>query len=179
MLLTNPGGPGEMGVNYILTTGYSQLVPTVGSNYDIVSFDPRGMGRSIPLANCSASGSSKLRHRASGLSGPELPLAYWDSTFASAAALGQACEGAIGGLTDAGPHMSTPVVATDMLSIVDAFATTDAGKSVQNASLLNYWGISYGTFLGETFASLYPDRVGRFVIDGQFFTLPFCLDSSS
>lgn len=127
------------------------------------------MGRSIPRANCSQSASQNgLRRRAFGLHGPELPQAFFEQIFQSAQELGQECEAAIGGPDGAGPHMSTPVVATDMLSIVDAFAATESGKSVANSSLLNYWGFSYGTFIGQTFASLYPDRVGRVAIDGNF-----------
>lgn len=67
--------------------------------------------------------------------------------------------------------MSTVVVARDMLSIVDAFAATERGKTTKDSSLLNYWGISYGTFIGETFASMYPDRVGRVVLDGTILLL--------
>ncbi|KAH8588965.1 TAP-like protein-domain-containing protein [Bisporella sp. PMI_857] len=166
MILVNPGGPGESGVDFILREGYSDLQSVIGTNFDIVSFDPRGMGRSIPLANCSASSTSPLRRRAYGISGPTLPAAFWDETLASYKTFGQQCEAAIGGPDGAGQHMSTPVVATDMLSIVDAFTATERGKSVMDSSLLNYWGFSYGTFLGQTFASMYPNRVGRFAIDG-------------
>jgi pimeloyl-ACP methyl ester carboxylesterase len=153
-------------VDFILESGYEVSVPVVGTNFDLVAFDPRGLGRSIPLANCSAS-SSNLRRRAFGMYGPELSTIYWDQTLESAKEFGAECEAAIGGPNGAGPHMSTAVVATDMLSIVKAFAATERGKRVEDSSLLNYWGISYGTFVGETFASMYPDRVGRVLLDGM------------
>jgi len=54
-----------------------------------------------------------------------------------------------------------------MLSIIDAFAVTEQGRIVENSSLLNYWGFSFRSFLGEAFASMYPDRVGRMAIDGM------------
>ncbi|KAJ8062762.1 hypothetical protein OCU04_008021 [Sclerotinia nivalis] len=53
-----------------------------------------------------------------------------------------------------------------MLSIVDALVKTERGRSVNSSSLLNHWDFSYGFFIGEIFASTYPDRVGRFIIDG-------------
>lgn len=184
MLLTNPGiyplficypitltflgGPGDPGVDFLLEHGHSIVLPVIGTNYDIVSFDPRGMGRSIPLADCSSSSSSKVRRRNFGLSGPELDSSYWTGEFQTSMEFGAECNATIGGPDQAGPHMSTAVVATDMLSIVDAFAQTEHGQSVNSSSLLNYWGFSYGSFLGETFASMYPDRVGRFAIDGEF-----------
>jgi pimeloyl-ACP methyl ester carboxylesterase len=132
------------------------------------------MGRSLPRANCSQpeSTNDKIQRRVYGISGPELPEAFWDVAIAQAAAFGEQCHTAIGGPDGAGQHMSTPVVATDMLSIVDAFAATPSGqRAAGNSSLLNYWGFSYGTFIGETFATLYPDRVGRLAIDGKFFHL--------
>lgn len=169
MLLTNPGGPGDPGVDFLLTSGQSILVPVIGTNFDIVSFDPRGMGRSIPKANCSAGATNSIiRARAYGLKGPSLPQAYWDETFESAKELGAECGAAIGGFDQAGPHMSTAVVARDMLSIVDAFAASERGRGIDNSTLLNYWGFSYGTFLGETFASMYPDRAGRMALDGRY-----------
>jgi pimeloyl-ACP methyl ester carboxylesterase len=157
-------------VDFILEDGYESLVPVVGTNYDLVAFDPRGLGRSIPAANCSAP-SKSLRRRAFGMSGPELSSLYWDQTLESAHELGAECKKAIGGPDGAGPHMSTAVVATDMVSIVDAFAKTDQAKKVKNPSLVNYWGVSYGTFIGETFASMFPDRVGRVALDGMISVL--------
>lgn len=106
--------------------------------------------------------------RAYGIYGPEEPDAFWEEWFAEAKESGAQCAKAFGGPDGAGEHMSTPVVATDMISIMDAFAATPRGASAAgNSSLLNYWGFSYGTFLGQTFATLYPDRVGRFVVDGE------------
>ncbi|KAB8293767.1 hypothetical protein EYC80_009252 [Monilinia laxa] len=166
MILTNPGGPGNSGVNFLLEDGYSVLLPVMGTNYDIVSFDPRGMGHSNPLADCSSSSPTKLHRRNFGLSGPEFDSSYWTKEFQTALDFGAQCNETIGGSDQAGHHMSTAVVAKDMLSIVDAFAKTERGQSVESSSLLNYWGFSYGSFIGETFASMYPNRVGRFVIDG-------------
>lgn len=106
--------------------------------------------------------------RSFGLSGPEEPDAFWEEAFAELQAFGAQCATAIGGPDGAGEHMSTPVVATDMISIVDAFAATPGGTSAAgNSSLLNYWGFSYGSFLGQTFSTIYPDRVGRIAIDGE------------
>ncbi|ATZ58189.1 hypothetical protein BCIN_16g00410 [Botrytis cinerea B05.10] len=166
MLLTNPGGPGNAGVDFLLEDGYSILLPVIGTNYDVVAFDPRGMGRSIPLADCSSSSSSKLRRRNFGLSGPELDTSYWTEEFQTALQFGAECNATLGGPDEAGQHMSTAVLAADMLSIVDAFAKTKRGQDVSSSSLLNYWGFSYGSFIGETFASMYPGRVGRLAVDG-------------
>lgn len=75
----------------------------------------------------------------------------------------------IGGSQDAGPHMSTLTNARDMIRIADAFAATDDGRSVPNASLVNFYGASYGSYMGEVFASVFPDRVGKFILDGVTF----------
>ncbi|KAE9379929.1 hypothetical protein N431DRAFT_497890 [Stipitochalara longipes BDJ] len=163
MILTNPGGPGDSGVDSILIYG-DVLQSVIGTNYDIVAFDPRGIGNSIPLANCSATPSSSRRSLA--LSGPDFTPSFYNNTLSSAIETAQACQIDIGGENDAGPHMTTAVNARDIVSIANAFAQTAEGKSIPNATLVNYWGFSYGTYIGQVFASLFPDRVGRFVIDG-------------
>lgn len=92
---------------------------------------------------------------------------YYNSFIEYGKELGVQCEVTAGGASDAGPHMSTATTARDMLSIVDAFAATEEGRTASKPShLLNYYGISYGTFLGQTFASMFPERVGNMVLDG-------------
>ncbi|KAK7724629.1 hypothetical protein SLS63_008609 [Diaporthe eres] len=121
---------------------------------------------SEPVANCSAktrTQDTKLLSR----SIPRMPDDFYDSFIQYGTDLGAECATQSGGELDAGPHMSTATTARDMLSIVDAFAATEDGqRSSKPSDLLNYYGISYGTFLGQTFASMFPDRVGNMVLDG-------------
>ncbi len=183
MILTNPGGPGDSGVDLIrnlagqvtpyLGLNY-QKIPFLGLNYDFVSWDPRGSGFAIPAGDCSLPanltvplGPAAMKRRAlEKLHGPSLPQAYFENAYQTAYVEGQACSQSIGGPKQVGPHMSTTTIARDMISILDAYAETEEGKSCKDASLLNYWGLSYGTFLGQVFASMFPDRVGRVVLDG-------------
>ena len=124
------------------------------------------MGYNTPYADCGLQRLSKKSKRAYGLSGPDVSDAVYDTIFQTAAVIGAQCQATIGGENQAGPHMSTPVVVRDMISILDAFAETEQGKSVESPKDINYWGFSYGSVLGQTFASMFPDRVGRFAIDG-------------
>lgn len=98
---------------------------------------------------------------------PRMADTYYNNLIEFGKELGAQCEMAAGGERDAGRHMSTATTARDMLSIVDAFAATEEGQVASKPShLLNYYGISYGTFLGQTFASMFPERVGNVVLDG-------------
>ncbi|GAB7356790.1 hypothetical protein MBLNU459_g7680t2 [Dothideomycetes sp. NU459] len=165
IIITNPGGPSVSGVEDLLANGFLYQA-VVGSNYDLVSFDPRGIQNSVPSGNCTLASTSRLRPRFR-LQDPVESAASFESNFQVAKTLGEECAASIGGPTQAGPHMTTAVNVKDLVSILDAYAATDDGKSVgEAASLLNYWGLSYGTFIGQTFASMYPDRVGRVVLDG-------------
>jgi pimeloyl-ACP methyl ester carboxylesterase len=139
----------------------------VGSNWDIVGFDPRGIWNSLPLANCSTHTTAKQIPTLISRFVPRVLDKYFNDWIQRGKELGVQCQNTIGGEHDIGPHMSTATVARDMLSIVDAFAQTTEGKTaVTNTSMLNYYGISYGTFLGQTFASMFPQRVGKVVLDG-------------
>lgn len=182
MILTNPGGPGESGVDFVrnlagqvtpfLGLNY-QEIPFLGLNYDIVSWDTRGSGFAFPPGNCSLPANLTIplgpgvNRRAVGkLHGPSLPQEYFENAYQAAHAVGQACSESIGGPEQAGPHMSSTTIVRDMISILDAHARSKDGKHCKDASLLNYWGLSYGTYLGQVFASMFPHRVGRVVLDG-------------
>jgi hypothetical protein len=84
---------------------------------------------------------------------------YYASEF-----FGKWCTEAIRNQNGKGQYVSTPAVAQDMLSYIKAEQSA-AGKNETDAKLW-YYGVSYGTVLGSTFASLFPDHVGRLILDG-------------
>lgn len=172
MLLTNPGGPGEAGTSFVIENA-SALADIVGHDWDIVSWDPRGIGSSMPALNCSIASNStstvqkrNFERRTDKLHGPSLPEQFFEEEFQYDQQLGVACQAVAGGPNDAGPHMNTIVVARDIISILDAYTRNCVEKTIQNPHLLNYWGFSYGTTIGQTFATAFPDRVGRMINDG-------------
>ncbi|TDZ74174.1 Tripeptidyl aminopeptidase [Colletotrichum trifolii] len=153
MILINPGGPGGSGITLARTAG-ALLQSAIGSNYDIVGFDPRGVGLSSPLPDCAP---SALAPR----DAPRLADDFYQSYIDFSYSLGKNCS-----TSAAAAHMSSATTARDMLSVVAAFSSTpDGARAALDPSLLNYYGISYGTFLGQTFASMFPRRVGRVALD--------------
>ena len=166
MILLNPGGPGASGITEVQTSG-ALIQSVVGSNWDLIGFDIRGTGYALPSANCSVNGASNASEALHSRAVPRVSDNFYHSYIEFGKELGVQCNKAIGEQDDAGPHMSTATIARDMLSIIDAFAaTTEATRAQKNSSLLNYYGISYGSFLGQTFSSIFPDRVGNVVLDG-------------
>jgi pimeloyl-ACP methyl ester carboxylesterase len=146
-LFINPGGPGSAGISF---AGYlAHVAPSLASAYDIVGFDPRGTGQSDPLVCLDTADLDALN--------------AFDPTPETAAerqqgidlvdAQGQACEKNSGLLAD---HVTTIEAARDI----------DVLRSVMGDDKLDYFGFSYGTFLGTTYAALFPGNVGRFVLDG-------------
>ncbi|MFD9789601.1 alpha/beta hydrolase [Streptomyces sp. NPDC059070] len=148
-LLVNPGGPGGSAVGYLQQYAGLGYPAPVRARYDMVAVDPRGVARSEPV-EC--------------LSGPEMD-AYTqvDQTpddAAEKAALATSfkkfaagCEKRSGKVL---PHVSTIEAARDM----------DILRALLGDEKLYYVGASYGTFLGATYAELFPDRTGRLVLDG-------------
>lgn len=147
-LLVNPGGPGASGVRYA-RLGSLIVSPSVADAYDIVGFDPRGVAKSAPVT-CFDDG--EMDEWLGADPSPDTP-----DEEAASEQLGQdfaqACEEAAPDLLG---HVSTIEAARDM----------DVLRAVLGESELDYLGASYGTFLGATYAELFPERVGRLVLDG-------------
>ncbi|KAI1175856.1 Alpha/Beta hydrolase protein [Nemania sp. FL0916] len=164
-ILLNPGGPGGSGVQLLLT--YSNLTDQLfGTQYNYVGFDPRGVNNSGLVLDC-FSGNTAARaefnrlHRVgtTNVSSESLVNQYY-----SAQLYGEWCNNAVKNDNPFGYYVTTPAVAHDMLAFVEAEVKA-LGKPAKEAKLW-YYGISYGTVLGATFASLFPDRIGRMVLDG-------------
>ncbi|KIW36100.1 hypothetical protein, variant [Exophiala oligosperma] len=163
-ILINQGGPGGSGVDFLLSTG-SELEAILGSDYNIVGFDPRGVNNSGPVVDCFPRHSDAREEFSdqfftvtANSSSNSL-----EQQFYAADLFGQWCSAAFR-KNASGEYVSTPAVATDMLTYAKAEQRA-AGKPEEEAKLW-YYAVSYGTALGSTFAALYPQNVGRLVLDG-------------
>lgn len=147
-LVVNPGGPGGSGVNFA-AAGSSQFGRELTQYFDIVGFDPRGVGASNPLKCLST---QQLDEVVAFDPDPDsaAEVAAMDALLQE---FGQGCLDKSG---DIARHMSTKEAARDM----------DILRAALGQARLDYLGSSYGTFLGATYAELFPTHVGRFVLDG-------------
>jgi pimeloyl-ACP methyl ester carboxylesterase len=146
-LVVNPGGPGGSGVQYAQYASFA-FSPAVRASYDIVGFDPRGIGGSSPVA-C--------------LTNSDMDLLFSADPTPDSAAERSKLLADVDGVTkrcaerggDRARHMSTTEVARDM----------DVLRVLVGDEKLNYFGGSYGTFLGAVYADLFPAKAGRMVLD--------------
>ena len=208
-LIVNPGGPGGSGIEYVVGAG-DRLRHSVdslslddpdGKFFDVISFDPRGVGFTTPNVNCFAdSGLSKgwaLRVMEEGVLGAS------DATFgrlwSMAIARAGSCSLPLDDGKDIKPYVTTAHASRDMLELVEHHgrwreaeaermvsssipgchgSVKQPGRPVAGSQILErlkykpgqeniyYSGGSYGTYLGLTFAAMFPDRIHRMRVDG-------------
>ena len=147
-LVVNPGGPGGSGVDYAASGSFSFGEKLI-RYFDIVGFDPRGVGKSTPLECADTKQTDEFL---SADPDPETPeeVARLDRLTRE---FGEGCVSESGDLTR---HISTVEAAKDM----------DILRAALGERQLDYLGASYGTFLGATYADLFPTHVRRMVLDG-------------
>ncbi|KAI2615316.1 alpha/beta-hydrolase [Hypoxylon sp. NC1633] len=151
----NPGGPGGSGVFALMDRG-ALLQTITGKNHDIISFDPRGIGASLPRVDCWGSPEKSRLWALQDVGVVDAHPGVIYDAFARATALSQICEKNANG-SSLLENISTASHARDLLEIL-----RQAGQEK-----LKYWGFSYGTILGGVFAAMYPDKVERLVSDGN------------
>ncbi|MFJ8625988.1 alpha/beta hydrolase [Kitasatospora sp. NPDC093550] len=147
-LLLNPGGPGGSAVEY-LESAARTYDRGVRAAYDLVGLDPRGVGRSSPVSCLSGD-------RMDAFTAVDLTPGDQQGIDALVAADKEFAEGCHRRAGAALGHLSTVEAARDM----------DVLRALLGDERLNFVGKSYGTFLGATYAGLFPGRVGRLVLDG-------------
>ncbi|CAM5734702.1 hypothetical protein SMICM304S_01294 [Streptomyces microflavus] len=143
-LLFNPGGPSGSGLFYPLAL--SGLLPqSVKDRYDLIGFDPRGVGASSPLACGTTTADERLTYRP-----------YKRATFAKDVAwardIADRCRNHN---RETLRHVTTRNTARDM----------DIMRAALGEQRISYFGLSYGTYLGSVYTQLFPQRVDRFVLD--------------
>ena len=147
-LVVNPGGPGAPGTDYAAGAGRVFREP-IRDAYDVVGFDPRGTGASDPV-DCLSDGQLDdylAEDPDPDTSAEVAQYMHWVDE------LGRGCVERSGELA---AHVSTVEAARDM----------DVLRAALGESRMTYFGASYGTKLGATYADLFPHRVGRMVLDG-------------
>ncbi len=147
-LVVNPGGPGGSGIEYAKYADFIVGAP-VRRAYDIVGFDPRGVASSAPIECVDA---TKLDAWLGQDPTPD-DAAEEQTAAANATAFGDACKANASPLV---AHVSTVEVARDL----------DILRAALGETKLDYLGKSYGTFIGATYADLFPTHIGRMVLDG-------------
>jgi pimeloyl-ACP methyl ester carboxylesterase len=144
MVFFNPGGPGASGVQYL-----SRFAPKALERFDVVTWDPRGVGESTPV-RCDIADEEGTFAAIDQL--PATPT-DWNASVAANWSLGQACWEDNG---DYLAHVGTASTVQDL----------DLLRVVMGQERLNYLGVSYGTKIGQWYALTHPDTVGRMVLDG-------------
>ena len=167
-LFINPGGPGDSGVSFAERAG-NAFSPDLLSAYDIIGFDPRGVGFSTAIT-CSSdddSSSSPAEPSATGTpsagstlsagtaSGGESYEEWAESTRQSFQELSKQC----GSNTE-------PAALLDHVDTVSAARDLDILRALAGQEKLNYLGFSYGTYLASVYAETFPGNTGRMVLDG-------------
>ncbi|KAH7122886.1 Alpha/Beta hydrolase protein [Dactylonectria macrodidyma] len=170
----NPGGPGGSGVQQVLTQGRQlQAMLDRHLHYEIVSFDPRGIGLSSPLATCFRTAAARkafnwhARMAGDLNQGAEAIL----RNYAVRRKYANLCLETDTQNDEIMRYAGTPSVARDMVAMVDRIDElrrkgSASERNPRDLPRLQYIGFSYGTILGNYFATLFPGRVGRMVLDG-------------
>lgn len=148
-LLVNPGGPGGSAIGYLQSYAGVGYPAPVRARYDMVAMDPRGVARSEPV-ECLSDEEMDAFTRTDQTPDDTAEVDRLVTAYKKFAA---GCERRTGEVLR---HVSTAEAARDM----------DLLRAVLGDDTLTYVGASYGTFLGASYAELFPDRVGRLVLDG-------------
>jgi pimeloyl-ACP methyl ester carboxylesterase len=146
VMLVNPGGPGGRGFGLSVL---GSMVPSgAGAAYDWIGFDPRGVGASKPSLSCDSDYAGYNRPRY-----VPTTAAIEKTWLERAEAYAKDCAKVGGDLLE---HLKTLDTVRDM----------DLIRQLLGARQINFYGYSYGTYLGQVYATRYPDRVRRMVLDG-------------
>ncbi|KAK0566129.1 hypothetical protein OC844_000873 [Tilletia horrida] len=155
-IVINPGGPGGSGTYYAVRRGEMMSRNYTDHTMDVLGFDPRGVNMSTPSYSCFGQDAYRDRWSALTTQFPETaknPIEHLRLTDAYAVATWKACDEKFG---DMGRFLSTAFVARDLDSI----------RAALGEETLNAYMVSYGTNIAATYSQMFPERVGRMLLDG-------------
>jgi pimeloyl-ACP methyl ester carboxylesterase len=150
VLLTNTGGPGGVGLSYPGLVGELGMSQKVLDRYDVIGFDPRGVGRSTPVT-CDLS----LTDQPTNI--PTWARNAQDVRQEAKRVARVAKKCGRSETADLLPHITTANTARDM----------DRIRQALGEETISYYGVSYGTYLGAVYTSLFPEQSDRFLLDSS------------
>ncbi|CAE7136267.1 unnamed protein product [Rhizoctonia solani] len=167
-VLVNPGGPGDGGVDWVLSDDMITILNGTGGQFDIISWDPRGVGGTIPKVQCFESGTEEAKLWNGSIRRAPLEVrtdfrnatvrdefySHVDEVESVLIKFGKQCNAQS---KDMLKYVGTAATVRDMVALHDY---------LEGDKPINYWGISYGSILGNFFVNMFPKRVGRVIIDG-------------
>ncbi|KAK1220806.1 hypothetical protein PQX77_016377 [Marasmius sp. AFHP31] len=187
IVFMNPGGPGHPGTPLALEKG-KEMAELIGGDWDLVGFDPRGVGKTTPSTRCFESTQEFRKFLANtvverglnipstrDLSAPSLRqslVAQYTEFVELKKKQGERCKKSMG---DDLKYMGSATVARDIEFMSRVLEGDNAKMYVDiltasvhhsHSTSSNYWGESYGTVIGSNLINLFPDRIGKVVIDG-------------
>ena len=177
-LFINPGGPGDSGVSFAERAG-NAFSPDLLEAYDIIGFDPRGVGSSTAItcssdddsSSSTAEPSATASSSASGT--PSAGTEPSPESSAEAASGGESYEEwaestrqSFQELTEQCASHTEPAALLDHVDTVSAARDLDILRALAGQEKLNYLGFSYGTYLASVYAETFPGNTGRMVLDG-------------
>ncbi|WP_242882177.1 alpha/beta fold hydrolase [Actinomadura litoris] len=152
-IVVNPGGPGAKG-SLFGPAFYAQNSAPMRAAYNVIGFDPRGIGFSKPALSCDT-GYGNAPRPAYGHGDPKLEAAWLKRSKSYA----DSCARKYG--------KGSPVNLLDHMKTIDAVRDMDIIRAALGNKKLDYYGGSYGTYLGQVYATVFPKRVGKMVLDGN------------
>ena len=163
-LFLNYGGPGASGVE-VVEGEASSFAAGLRSSYDIIGFDPRGLGQSTPITCWSEDEiNQSLTDTKNGKSSTLSEIMATDAVFSKNPSAQERIDRGASNAARCAQHSQVPEL-LDHVGTRDVVRDLDVLRATNGNAKLNYLGISYGTYIGALYADLFPDRVGRTVLD--------------
>ena len=159
-LFLNPGGPGISGVEAV-EEKISTFPEELRGSYDIIGFDPRGVGQSTPITCWT---DDEVNQSLNGKSNKIPEIMATDVLFSKDSSAQERIDRGAVNAARCAQHSEVPEL-LDHVGTRNVARDLDVLRATNGNATLNYLGMSYGTYIGAVYADLFPGRVGRTVLD--------------
>ena len=159
-LFNNPGGPGLSGIEPMKDS--SSMPESLRTGYDMIGFDPRGVGQSTPITCWSE---DEIKQYLANPNDPNNPANWIEDVTSKNMTPQEKFDRGASNAARCAKHSKVPEL-LDHVGARDVARDLDVLRATNGNAKLNYLGTSYGTYIGALYADLFPGRVGRIVLNG-------------